>query len=239
MYKIAICDDDKNFCSTLEENILAFFAGNELECSLNSFYDLPSLNASIETGTEYDLIFLDILFDKDDGMSCAKRLRKQKRDFDIIFITTSKEYAVESFDVNPLYYILKPLDLSKLTFALNRFIDKTLPGSICVAASSGIIKLKLTEILYFEIYGHRIIVHKTDGTKSEFHGSLKDVEFKLPQTMFVRSHRSYIVNLNYVTKIARFDITVANGETIPISKVQYNNIQIKFLNFLDKKDLFI
>lgn len=100
------------------------------------------------------------------------------------------------------------------------------------------IKIPLNEIIYFEIYGHRIVIHKNDGSETVIHGSLKDLETQLPQAAFVRPHRSYIVNMSYITEITRFDIYIADGGIIPISKARFNKVQLRFLGFLEKKDMF-
>lgn len=239
IFKLAICDDDVEFRRTLEKYVCDFFSDKESEYFVRTF-DNPSLLAeSIEGGFKYDLIFLDILFGDENGMFYAKELRGLDKKTEIIFITTTKEYAIESYDVDPLYYIMKPLDGEKLDAALERFIDKHMPRSFCFGAGNGMIKLHLDEILFFEVYGHRLTIHKTDGTKVCFHGSLKDIQSKLPNSDFIRPHRSYIVNMNFISEIARFDIKMSNGALVPISKALFGDIQHKFLNFLDEKDLFI
>lgn len=96
MQKIAVCDDDAEFCDTLVKHVRDFFTDHETECLVRSFNDVASLKQSIESGTDYNLLILDILFDDGNGMSCAKELRKNGRTSDIIFMTTSKEYAIES-----------------------------------------------------------------------------------------------------------------------------------------------
>ena len=239
MYKIAVCDDDTDFCNILKDCVNDFFSTKEPECIVRTFCDVESLGRSIDSGFEYDLIFLDIIFDNANGLAYAKKLRERSGKPDIIFISTSKEYAIESYDVDPLYYILKPLDREKINAALERFLDKHMPHNLFFDTANGMIKIKISDIIYFEIYGHRVIINKADGSKTDFHGSLKDVETQLPQLLFVRPHRSYIVNMGFISEITRFDIKLTNGALIPISKAQFGTLQHKFLNYLDKKDLFI
>ncbi len=238
MQKIAICDDDAEFCSNTAKCVRSFFSDVETDCIIRSFNDVSALDDSIKSGTEYDLLLLDIFFDDENGMSYAKEFRRNNQNTDIIFITTAKEYAIESFDVDPIYYILKPLGSDKLEEALNRYMKKHMMDNVCFTSSNGLIKVKLNEILYFEIYGHRIAIHKSNGTEVVLHGTLSEIENQLPRAPFVRPHRSYLVNMNYITEILRFDILLSNGEVIPISKSQFNRVQLRFLEFLDKKDIF-
>ena len=239
MYKLAICDDDTYFRNSLEKFLREFFSDKDAEYSIASFSEPSSFNASLNAGADYDLVFLDIMFENDNGINYAKYLRANHRELDIIFITTSKEYAIESFDVNPLYYILKPMEPQKLTAALERFLEKSAPIYICFNSLGSTIKIELSDILYFEIYGHRVIIHKTDGTLSDIRGTLKDIESQLPPATFIRPHRSYLVNFRFITEIAHYRLKIKNGETLPISKAMYNKIQFDFVDYLDKNDLFI
>ncbi len=238
MLKIAICDDDAEFCDAAAKSVRGFFADMETDCLIQSFDCVSALDNSIKSGTEYDLLLLDILLDDGNGMNYAKELRKHNRNIDIIFITTAKEYAIESFDVDPLYYILKPLDSEKLVAGLGRYMKKHIKDNVCFTSSNGLIKLNLNDILYFEIYRHRIIIHKINGADVVLRGTLSEIETQLPRAPFVRPHRSYLVNMNYITEITRFDILISNGEIVPISKSRFNRVQLRFLGFLDKKDIF-
>lgn len=239
MYRLAICDDDRDFCSSLEKFLRGFFAAKNMECAISSFADTQSLDASLTGGADYDLLFLDIMFKQDNGMNYAKYLRDRGYKLDIVFITTSKEYAVESFDVNPLYYLIKPIEQQKLTAALRRFFEKNAPRYICFNSLGGTIKIKLSDIYYFEIYGHQVLIHKSDGTQSDIRGTLKDIESQLPPGMFIRPHRSYLVNTEYITEIIHYTIKTTNGDSIPVSRSLYNKIQYEFVDYLAEKELFV
>ena len=238
MYRIAMCDDDNDLCLMLEKFLRGFFAGKGIECSVFTFTDIQSFDDSLSDGGCYDLLFLDIMFDKDNGMNYAKQLRARDCKFDIIFITLYSGYAVESYDVDPLYFITKPIEQSKLTAAVTRFLDKNTPHYICFNSISGTLKLRLSNIYYFEIYGHQVLIHKTDGTQADIRGSLKDIEAQLPPASFIRPHRSYLVNIDFITEITHSNIIISNGESIPISRSLFNKIQLEFVDYLAGKDLY-
>ena len=179
------------------------------------------------------------MFDDGNGMNYAKRLRAHNYKFDIIFTTVCKEYAVESYDVNPLYYLTKPIEQKKLTAAVVRFLEKNAPQYICFSSLGGTIQLKLSDINYFEIYGHRVVIHKGDGTQADIRGTLKDIESQLPPKMFIRPHRSYLVNTASITEIKHYNIKLSNGELIPISRSLYNKIQLEFVDYLAEKELLV
>ena len=237
VYKLAICDDDIDFAASLKSFLYGFFRDRETDCSVDVFDNVLTLDSAVDSGAEYDLVILDILFENGNGMDYAKRLRARKCKFDIIFISSCREYAIESYDADSLYYILKPANPEKLTAALNRFLQKHAPVYINLNTTRGLIKVDLSDILYFEIYGHRLSLCKRDGTNEELRSTLKEMEEKLPTEMFIRPHRSYLVNVNCITEIAHYNIKITNGEIIPISRAQYNKVQLEFLDYLDKTDI--
>lgn len=123
---------------------------------------------------------------------------KKKRPVEIIFISCSRDYAIESYDVSPLHYLLKPVQSEALESALNRFLDKTTSQSICFAApKGGLLHIHIADITYFEIYGHEIVIHIKNGTTESYTGTLKNMERLLPPMSFVRPHRSYLVSLRH------------------------------------------
>lgn len=237
MYKFAICDDDAAFGESLKSFLCGFFADKKTDCSVSVFLDVQSLDTALNAGEEYDLLFLDILFENCNGMDYAKRLRTRKYKFDIIFISTCRDYAIESYDAEPLYYILKPAQPEKLTAALERFLEKRTSAYINLNTTRGLVKINLSDILYFEIYGHRISLRKKDGTGEELRSTLKEMETKLPPSMFIRPHRSYLVNLGCITEITHYNIKITSGELIPISHALYNKVQLEFLGYLEKAEV--
>lgn len=237
MYEIALCDDDNTFSDAFGRMLSDALDAKDVSYRLTSFSDIISLQNALENGITYHLIFLDIIFQKEDGLFFANFLRKQKWKTDLIFVTSSSDYAVAGYDAAPLHYLLKPVSSDKLEQALERFLDKNNPLSICFTTPKGILHIRLSDILYFEIYDHNIIIHKTDRKKETCIGTLKDIEISLPPMTFVRPHRSYLVNLDYISEIVRYRMRLSSGETIPISKNLYNQIQDKFIDYAGQKSI--
>ena len=167
------------------------------------------------------------------GMSTAKVLREMGVGADIIFMSTTPDFAVDSFDVSPLHYLLKPIEEEKLKMALARFLDRNRPGSLSFSSPRGILRILLADILYFEIYGHEILIHQAGGNCDTCTGTLKELETALPARIFVRPHRSYLVNLDHVAAISRYRIRLDDGEFIPISKNLYRQTQESFIEYAE------
>lgn len=236
MYHIALCDDDASFSSVFQMLLAQILRPKMVSYELTVFSDTDSLIRAVKEGRRFDLIFLDILLKFENGINFARLLRKQKWDTDIIFVTSSSEYALESYDTAPLHYLLKPLEQSKLDQALERFLSKHTAPMICLSKPSGLLRVSVPDILYFEIYGHDIIVHKKDGIQETCTGTLKEVESSLPPMTFVRPHRSYLVGIENISEIIRYRIRLSSGEVLPVSKALYNSVQNTLIEHASMKN---
>lgn len=239
MYEIALCDDDTVFSSTLENQLYEIMRAKGASCHLSVFSSTASLWDSIINGNDYDLVFLDILFDEEKGIRFAKFLREREYPADIVFITIAPEYAVSSYDTAPLHYLVKPVKQEKLKTAVDRFLEKNTRHNLLFTIPAGTLQIPITDILFIEIYAHDIIIHKTNNTKEVCTGTLKKLEGILPSFTFVRPHRSYLVNLEYISEITRYQIRLASGDTIPVSKELYQQVQGRFIDYAEKRCFFV
>lgn len=236
MYKIALCDDDTVFSLSFKTLLSQILHPEMISYELTLFSDTSSLIRDIKKNGQYHLIFLDILFESENGIDFAKLLREQKWNTDIIFITSNPEYALESYDTAPLHYLMKPLEQAKLEQALNRFLSKHTSHMLCLNKPGGMLQLPVADILYFEIYGHEILIHKKGGGKETCTGTLKEVETLLPPITFVRPHRSYLVNIDSISEIVRYRIRLTSGAIIPVSKALYNSVQHTLIEYASRKN---
>lgn len=228
MYRFAICDDDSQFASLLKEALITNLNRRNISFEILSFDSPSSLISRFEQGESFDLLFLDIVFQDTTGIQTARRLRSFRIDTDIIFLSFSSDYALESFDVSPLHYLIKS---PKLEEALDRFFDKHAEQNFYVKSREGILALPVSDILFFEIYGHDLSVHLTSGENHTFSGTLKKIEEDLPSSTFIRAHKSYLVNMAHIVKIARYQITLSTGQSVPISKKNYLSIMSAFVDY--------
>lgn len=234
MYRFAICDDDREFCRSFEGSLTGICREKMIGFTMDFFYDTVSFARALKEGAEYDLVFLDILLKDENGVDFARKLRSENCGFDLVFITSSREYAVESFDVSPLYYIVKPVSDEKLKTAVERFLKKYTPESVCFNIPGGYLHVKLPDIVYIEIFNHSVILHKADGSSKTFRGTLKEIESQMPQLLFLKPHRSYLVNPEHISRFSRSGIEVTDGTVIPVSRKLYEKVRLEFMGYLDK-----
>lgn len=237
MYEIAICDDDQLFLSAFKPMLTDALASRNISCHLTFYSDPASLWQAIEHGRFFHLLFLDVFFEAEKGIRFAKFLRERNSQTDIVFMSSFPGYAAESYDAFPLHYLLKPIDPKKLDVALTRFINKNESQKLHFITSKGHLFLSIADILFFEIYGHQIVIHLENGIKESCVGTLKELEQSLPPLTFVRPHRSYLVNLGRISKISRYQILLSSGDVIPVSRDLYSAVLNSFIDFANQSSI--
>ena len=187
---------------------------------------------------QVDLLFVDINMPDINGIDFVRGLTDPPL---VIFTTAYSEYALEGFRLDAVDYLLKPFSFDDFSRAaekacslreLHRMRDERAASessieSIDEAAESNdyisiksdykVNLVKYNDIIYIESVGEYIRLHLKDGSKLTTLFRLKNMETELPQKNFMRVHRSYIVNIDYVSSFARGKIYLSNGDYVPIS----------------------
>lgn len=234
MYEIAICDDDAAFAAELRA-LLDEILEERGAAHHTALYANPgALLHALEGGARCDLIFQDVLFGAERGIRFAKLLRERKWDVDVVFVSSSAEYAVDGYAAYPLNYLLKPISRDRLAEVMDRFLERRTPRVLRLSTSRGVVRLATADVLYFEIYDHDILIHKTDGGTQSWTGTLKELEAALPPRSFVRPHRSFLVNLEHVSEISRAQMKLTSGDSVPISRNLYRKVQLSLVEYDDR-----
>lgn len=235
MYAFAICDDDVAFAEGFRALLADVMAERGAAFQLSSFTDPADLLGALSGGASFSLIFQDILFGVEKGLRFARMLRERDRNFELVFVTTNPEYAVESFAAFPLSFLIKPVSRGQLAEVIDRFLEKRAPRTLCLATPRGAMRLPVADVVYFEIYGHTIVIHLRDGSSKSWRGTFKELEDMLPPNCFVRTHRSFLVNLEHVVEFERVWIRLSSGDTVPVSKSAHPNVQASLIEYDDRK----
>lgn len=219
MLRIAICDDDKVFLQKTEEMIKrweektkntvieTFESGDEL---INSHKILP-----------FDIILLDVVMPMINGIETAREIRTEDKSTKIVFLTSSAEFAVESYTVKANNYLLKPVSEDALFRCLDELSEELNKNrqTITIKGLYTIHKLIVDEIVYIEAQNKHIVFSMADGTKMETIEPLHICEEKLKNNKeFYKCHRSYIVNINYIDTYTSKEVKMHSGCSIPISR---------------------
>lgn len=235
MIKIAFCDDDSAVLSDLHRQLALYRAEKNIEIDDASFHSPLDLIAEIEQGNRFDILFLDVLMPGENGIDAAAEIRNYDKNAKIIFLTSSAEFAVQSYTVNAFYYQLKPV----CTENFFRLMDSVLAqckieqaNSLILHSKTGITRIKPAQLEYCEVIHRTLFIHLTSGKVLECVGSLDELAKQLiPYGSFLRPHRSYLVNLEYIQNLSYRAITMSCLAEIPIPRGKYNEIKNAFLEY--------
>ncbi|MBN3489900.1 LytTR family transcriptional regulator DNA-binding domain-containing protein [Acholeplasma equirhinis] len=238
----AICEDQqediKKCIDLLDQATLAL--GYKYKVSTFNSGDALLFNVS-ETPSMYEIIFMDIQLINRNGVDIARKLRELGSISKIIFFTSTEDYVYEAFDVKADNYIVKSrCTLEKFTKILDQTIkhieeDKNKLFFFEFKGNRHVVSLN--KIQYFEVWNKVITIH-FDNKVEKFYSNLQDVLSKLNQIEFFQVHRSYIVNLNYITKVYKNEIILKDGSMIPLGKTYMESFENHFMRFINKVNFF-
>ncbi len=234
IYQVAICDDVARDLEEVAAVTAALLREAGMEPDVERFCSAAELLAARVRGASWDLILLDIMMDGQDGIELAASLRQAGDETDLIFITSSPEYALAGYRAYPVSYLLKPLTREKLSPVLSRCLERRrrLPALVLDALEGGKITLPLGEIRFVEVFRRELAVHCKDGRALSCAGPLHAVLAELPAEDFCRCHRSYVVNLNQVSGVRKYCFLLRNGGEVPIAIRAYPEAQARWLDHL-------
>lgn len=218
MYNIGICDDEQDFARELEEMIRQYARESGTEIRTTLFLNGREL---IEGNRlTLDLIFLDIQMDVMNGLEAAKRIRARDGKVGIIFLTSLTRYALAGYEYQAANYIIKPITYARLKRELDRWLESYRREDkkyILVNNEDGCHRVDLSTLHYLETYNRNVKLH-TDSGDIISYKKMKELEAELKEAHFIRCHSGYLVNLFYVKRVGKLEITLTDGEVIPISQ---------------------
>lgn len=235
MTKVALCDDELSMLNQLRDLFDGYRMERNLEIDCTVFGNPLDLLAVIERGIRFDVLILDILMPGENGIDTAAEIRRYDSNVKIIFLTSSAEFAVQSYSVNAFFYQLKPIRAESFFRVMDSVLDeceKEQANSLILRCKSGITRVELKTLEYCEVIHRTLFFHLTSGKVLECTGSLDELCVQLkPYENFVRPHRSYLVNLEHVQSLSSRAVTMSCLTEIPIPRSKYNDVKNMFLEY--------
>ncbi|NLG93221.1 MAG: response regulator transcription factor [Clostridiales bacterium] len=236
MLQIAVCDDNLDELSHLVQLINSYRLSKHLNCEYAVFpngFDLVSL---LEKGKRFDIYCLDILMPGFSGIDVAKEIRTFDKTATILFFTSSPEFALESYSVKAINYVLKPISKEKLFSAFDELLEQIKvekkDDAIIVKSSEGIQKILISNLVFAEVIGRNVLYHLLSGKVIECTDSFSSVcNHLLKYGCFVKTHRSYIVNMQYVDTIENHRVTLQNLSSVPVAQGKAREIKKQYLDY--------
>jgi DNA-binding LytR/AlgR family response regulator len=216
-----IVDDDKLSCKLLEGYVNKYASLN----LLGVFNDPVSARNEIAKQKDVDLILLDVKMPEMDGFDLIGSLDHPPN---IIIVSGGGEFALKAFDFNVVDFLLKPISYARFCKAIDKVIRYFAPKEVIksgdeeifIKKGSSLVKLKLREIVFVEALENYVTLN-TNTDKFTIHFTMKAIESQLPSGVFIRVHRSFIINKSMIQAIKESSLDIMVGHTlknIPVGK---------------------
>ena len=232
--KLAVCDDNLQELTIIKAFLTEYHTPYGEPILFDSFQTATELLTALNT-KKYDALLMDIIMLGTTGMEVAKEIQNNSNQIPIIFLTSSPEYAVESYRIKALDYLLKPID-KKLLFAALDTICSQLSSpndSLAIKTSKAMLLLPFTQIEAVEINNKTLQFHLTNGTVKSITGKLSDYEEALLcREEFIKVHRSYIINMSLMKSFSNNSFVSLSNVTIPISRKLQKQVKETYISFL-------
>lgn len=235
MIKIAFCDDEMEVLHQMNELLDRYQVERNEDITYAAFQSPFELLTEIEKGIRPDILFLDVVMPGQNGLDVAKEIRQYDTNVKIIFLTSSPEFAVESYTVGAYFYQLKPIweeSFFRLMDSVLSECEKKKKNSLILRSKDGITRIDLQQLEYCEVLGRKLLFHLENGAVLEGAGSLDDLAGQLMQYCnFFRPHRSFLVNMEYIQNISSRSIKMVNDAVIPIPHGKCSEIKNTYMEY--------
>ncbi len=238
--KIAICDDKIKQIEIIKTAAQEYFCKRKNTVEIDIF-DKAFDFLDAQKKSSYDLALLDICMPGMLGTDIAKEIRQRQDKTEVVFLTTSDEFALEAFALRAAHYLLKPFTQSAFNDAMDRVmqnIDKNLSKIVYLKCSGGIIKvIDKDSITYIESSAHKQSIFLTDGIIVETVQTLTEllkVLNELSMGQFINPYKGFIVNQCAIRTIENDKIIMKNEKCIPIPKRNFRIIKQTYFDYMFK-----
>lgn len=220
MIDIGICDDNVNTCSEIEHLLSVYCSSHSIKSNIDIWFSGDSLYDYLKAGNTLDILFLDIELIGKNGIDVAQNIRTLLCDNEmiIIYISSKSSYAIDLFKTQPLDFLIKPITPTLVEDVMSRSIllfERS--NSKFEYHTKGLHqKIFYKDIIYFNSQNKKIVIVTKNKDNHEFNAKLKDIASVVPHN-FIPIHKSYLINLDYVSECAYEFVKMQNGDILNIS----------------------
>ena len=229
--KAIICDDEKSTCSELEEIILKYAKEKRVPLVTEVFYSGDILLDYLKR-EKINILFLDIELPGKDGVMVGKYIREvlEEENIFLVYISSKENYALQLFQNRPFDFLVKPIEQAKIYHVLDNIcrISGQNSAEFKFQVQNSTYCILYKDILYFQSDGRKINIVMKKEVRT-FYGKLNEIEEKLPENLFLRIHKSYLVNKSYVKGFTYEWVKMLNGDVLNISKINRADVRRKIL----------
>lgn len=196
---------------------------------ITEFPSAESFLFHYEEEKDYDILLLDIEMGAMDGVTMAKKVRRDNETVQIVFITGYSDYIAEGYDVAALHYLMKPVKEEKLYSVLDRAAEKISKNEkvLNFEVSGEMVRLPIYQIRYADVFGNYVTIHALSDLTIKM--TLGELEKQLDER-FYRVGRSCIVNLTQISRVTKTEIKLGDGTAIALPRGAYDGINRAIIN---------
>ncbi len=235
MYKIVACDDENYILDTLNEIVEDNYYSQATITLCRNRFSVIDYVCEVAKGN-VDILMLDIDIDGENGVEIAELLKQRYPHLKVIFFTGHIEYVTDIFEAEPCFFIVKPLEVSRVVQAIDKaisLIQEERQRCISIVTRGEIRNLQLSKIRYIENRGRTLIIRE-QNLNFEVHMKIGKLEEQLPENFF-RCHQSFIVNFDHIRELTLSGAILYSGEFVSVSRSKYSATKTAFLHYLGEK----
>lgn len=231
--KIAICDDNLNIVDEVKNLLDEYALSKNLSLDISTFNDGQAV---LESDERFNIAILDVEMPGCNGIELGKILREKNRHIVLMYITSHKKYLDEALNLNAARFFEKPIDSKRfydgLDNALKRIDNTTIKFFLKEANAS--VRINANDIIYVEIepIGHRKTKIVTEEKTYISSNKIVFWEEHLISSLFVKTHKSYIINMEYITKYENNTLQLDGKYNIPISRNYQSSVHKAFIRYM-------
>lgn len=227
-YRIGICDDKEEDVERIKEALRKALqrAKTPVRFVCRYFTDGEELCASACKIT-YELIFLDLEMPGMDGAELAERLCMNHPSTYLVFVSVHESFVFDAYEYSPLWFVRKSNLEEDMFRALRKYLQVTAYTRVNYRMKEGFGNrdVPVMDILYIEGTGHSLTIKRTDGSLLKKYGSLKSMEKELVGCHFLRIHKNYLVNQEYIKEVGRCEVYLTDGSILEMGRDRKNEIR--------------
>lgn len=235
MINIVICDDEEECLKEIENQIEKYLSHkNILDFKINTFKSGMELCRQIEKFDEYQVFFLDINMSEINGLDVARMIRDRNEKALIVFITAYIDYAVDGYKVEAIRFIIKDMLEQMLPECMDTVLQKLSMSfqKIELPFQEGKREVLISNIVYVESNRHKVFFHikQKDTTMDQLflYDKLDNIQNSLEDYGFLRIHKSYLVNMQYIEDIVKYKVMLKTGVELSIPRAKYNLVEEEY-----------
>jgi Response regulator of the LytR/AlgR family len=244
MIQLAICDDDKRDLTRTAELIKEWlYEPNKPEIKIKKFSSPFLLLDAVSGGETFDIFLLDILMPEMSGISLGEQLSNLLAEPLIVYLSSSSDYYPDAFRLYAFNYICKPVGRELLFPVLDKIarrFEQHRDNVFLIKTTDAMIQIPLHSLVYAELQAHVCHFHLADGRhlksqylRAGFNQFLAPI-LELPN--FIKTHTSFVVNLNYSSSLTNGAMSLTTGAVVPVARSFNARVQQKYIGYWLKEE---